>query len=65
VAAYIWYSRALAAGDAAGADRRKQLSHVMTHKQIDEANSLLSTFSSPSQQPSPGADKTFSLLQSH
>jgi len=66
VAAYIWYSRALAGGDAGGADRRKQLSHVMTRKQIDEANSLLSTFSSPSQQqPSPRADKTFSLLQSH
>ena len=66
VTAYIWYSRALAAGDAAGADRRKQLSHVMTRKQIDEANSFLSTFSSPSQQQlSQGADETFSLLQSH
>ena len=49
VAAYTWYSRALAAGDATGAGRQ-QISHLMTRKQIDEATSLLTNFSSPSQQ---------------
>jgi TPR repeat protein len=66
VAAYAWYSSALAAGDASGADRRKQISHLLTRKQIDEAISLLTTFSSRSQQqPSPPAASTFSLLPSH
>jgi hypothetical protein len=66
VAAYIWYSRALAGGDASGTDRRNQLAHLMTRKQIDEATSFLSTFSSQSQQQlSPAAADTFSLLQSH
>jgi TPR repeat protein len=65
VAAYTWYSVALAAGDDSGADRRKQLSHLMTRKQIDEATSLLTTFSAPTHQPSAAGAKTFSLLQSH
>ena len=66
VAAYTWYSRALAGGDASGADRRNQLSHLMTRKQIGEATSLLTTFSSQSQQqPSPAEASAFSLLQSH
>src|SRR6266404_9520644 len=66
VAAYVWYSRALVAGGASGADRRNQISHLMTRKQIDEAASLLTTFSSQSQQPpSPAGVSTFSLLQSH
>jgi hypothetical protein len=38
----------------------------MTRKQIDEATSLLTTFSSqPQQQPSPAGASTFSLLKSH
>jgi len=65
VAAYTWYSRALAAGDASGAGRRKQLSHLMTRKQLDEAASLLALSSQPQRQPSPAADGTLSLLQSH
>ncbi len=66
VAAYTWYSRAFAAGDASGAGRRNELSHLMTRKQIDEAASLLATFSSQSQQqPSRAGASTFSLLQSH
>jgi TPR repeat protein len=66
VAAYAWYSSALAAGDVSAADRRKQISHLLTRKQIDEATSLLTTISSPSQQqPSPPAAGSFSLLQSH
>ena len=50
VAAYAWYSSALAAGDASGANRRQQISHLLTRKQIDEATSFLTNFSSPSQQ---------------
>jgi len=66
VAAYTWYSRALAAGDVSGASRRNQLSRLMTRKQIDEAASLLASFSSQSQpQPSPPAASTFSLPQPH
>jgi TPR repeat protein len=66
IAAYTWYSRALAAGDASGADRRNQLSHLMSRNQIDEATSILATFSSQSQQqPSAAGASTFSLLQSH
>ena len=66
VAAYAWYSRAIAAGDASGSDRRKQISQLMTRKQIDEATSLLKTFSSQSQQqPYPGTASPFSLVQSH
>jgi TPR repeat protein len=66
VAAYTWYSRALAAGDASGAGRRNELSHLMTRKQIDEAASLLATFSSQSQQPpSPVVASGFSLLRNH
>ncbi len=46
VAAYTWYSRALAAGDASGSERRRQISRLMTRKQIDEARSLLTASSS-------------------
>jgi len=65
VAAYTWYSRALAAGDSSGADRRRQLAHLMTRKQVDEATSLLSTSSSQPQQQVPSGSTVFSLLQSH
>jgi hypothetical protein len=66
VAAYAWYSSALAAGDASGANRRKQISHLLTPKQIDEATFFLTNFSSSSQQvASPPRDDSFSLLQSH
>jgi TPR repeat protein len=40
VAAYAWYSRAIAAGDSASNERRKQLAQIMTRKQLDEANAL-------------------------
>ncbi len=46
IAAYTWYSRAVAAGDASGNERRRQISRLMTRKQIDEATSLLSAISS-------------------
>jgi uncharacterized protein len=41
VAAYTWYSRAFAAGDSTSNDRRKQLAQIMTRKQLDEANGLV------------------------
>jgi TPR repeat protein len=41
VAAYTWYSRAIAAGDSTSNDRRKQLAQIMTRKQLDEANGLV------------------------
>jgi uncharacterized protein len=66
VASYIWYSRALAAGDNSGADRRNQLSHLMTRKQMDEAASFLAASSSQSQrQRSHAPAGGFSLLQSY
>jgi hypothetical protein len=37
----------------------------MTRKQINEATSLLTTFSSQSQQQPPAGASGFSLLQSH
>jgi len=40
VAAYNSYTRAMAGGDHTGAGHRKQLEHVMTRKQLDEANAL-------------------------
>ena len=65
VAAYTWYSRAVAAGDGSGAERRRQISHLMTRKQIDEATSLLTTFPSQSQQQAPAGAIGFSLMPSH
>lgn len=42
VAAFAWYSRATAHGDRRASERRKSLSKLMTHKQVDEANALFS-----------------------
>jgi uncharacterized protein len=64
-AAYAWYSRAVGAGDSSGAERRKQVSRLMTRKQVDEAAALLTTFSSQLQQQVPVGASAFSLLQSH
>ncbi len=47
VAAYTWYSRAIAAGDVSNTDRLKSLSQIMTHKQLDKANSIISAQSPP------------------
>ena len=41
VSAYAWYSRAVAAGDDSNLDRLKALSQIMTRKQLDEANSII------------------------
>ena len=53
VAAYTWYSRAITAGDTSGAERRRQVAHLMTRKQVDEATSLLSA--APSRDDESGA----------
>jgi uncharacterized protein len=59
VAAYAWYSRAFAAGDSTSIDRRKQLAQIMTPKQLDEANGLLTVqISGPSP---PSSIAVFSL----
>ena len=65
VAAYTWYSRALARGDSSGAERRKQISHLLTRKQVDEASSLLKAVSSQSPQQAPAGGGDFSLLPKH
>jgi TPR repeat protein len=64
VTAYNWYSRAFAAGDESAASRRKEIAHLMTRKQINEATSSLSEVSYQPRQPqgSPAVG-AFSLLQ--
>jgi uncharacterized protein len=64
VTAYSWYSRAFAGGDESAANRRKEIAHLMTRKQINEATSSLSTISYQPRQPqgSPAAG-SFSLLE--
>jgi len=52
VCAYAWYSRAVAAGDASSVDRLKNLSQIMTRRQIDQADSLVSQRSIPPQRSS-------------
>jgi uncharacterized protein len=42
-AAYTWYSRAAASGDARAGAHLKSLSQIMSRKQLDEANSLVSS----------------------
>ena len=52
VSAYAWYSRAVAAGDTSTSDRLKSLSQIMTRRQIDQADSLVSARSIPAQRSS-------------
>jgi uncharacterized protein len=47
VAAYTWYSRAIAAGDHTGERNLKHLARLMTPKQRDEANAQITTASTP------------------
>lgn len=61
---YIWYSRAIAAGDRSGSARRSSLSHLLTRKKLDEATALASAQSSqPQQQPNLPQVGAFSLLK--
>jgi len=64
VEAYSWYSRGAAGGDKMAGEHCKQLAHLMTRKQMDEANAL--TTASATQLPAPtGAaigSLSFSLL---
>ena len=52
VSAYIWYSRAVAAGDPSSVALLKNLSQVMTRRQIDQADSFMSQRSIPPQRDS-------------
>jgi TPR repeat protein len=66
VAAYSWYSRAIADGDSASAERRKALSRIMTHKQLDEANSLATVSARPAPPTSLAPSlNAFSLVGHH
>ena len=63
VRAYAWYSRAIAAGDASSVDRLKNLSQIMTRRQIDQADSLVSQRSiSPQRSSDLSTPASFSLL---
>ena len=63
VSADTWYSRAAAAGDHFSRDRRKQLAQLMTRKQLDEANALITVSSGHgSSQRALLATTAFSLL---
>jgi uncharacterized protein len=65
VAAYTWYSRALAAGDNTGAARRNQLAHIMTTRQLGEATSANSNALPPPLQPASPPTTAFSLVTTH
>jgi uncharacterized protein len=60
VAAYAWYSRAIAAGDFSSTEHRKQLAQIMTRKQLDEACTLLA--SQPPAQSTMSSITAFSLV---
>ena len=63
VSAYAWYSRAIAAGEESSSERLKNLSQIMTRKQLDQANSLLSAQSvSPQHTSAPSDPTVLSLL---
>jgi TPR repeat protein len=53
VAAYLWYSRASAAGDKFAASRLKPVSHHLSRAQREQANSTLAADASHPQQRSP------------
>jgi TPR repeat protein len=67
VSAYIWYSRAISAGLKASGERRKSLTHLLTPKQLDQANTLLKAEAGQprtlQQQSTPSAPAAF--VQSH
>jgi len=47
VAAYAWYSRAIADGDKSGAARLKSLTGLMTPRQITQARNYLASLPAP------------------
>jgi uncharacterized protein len=68
VAAYVWYTRALGAGVKLAEQRRRSLDHLLTPKQIEQANSVLAADSSrpARRQPFPAATAdTFVVVQNH
>jgi uncharacterized protein len=65
VAAYTWYSRAIAGGDKTGAERRKSLARIMTKRQLREADAVLIADSAKPQQRSTPVTGAVALLESH
>jgi TPR repeat protein len=66
VSAYSWYSRAISAGDNTGSERRSQLAHIMTHRQLDTASALITAYSSEGPlQPSRPTSTSKNSLFSH
>lgn len=51
VAAYLWYSRAVAAGDNSGASHLKSVAHHLSRQQLQQANSQLAADASRSRPP--------------
>jgi len=52
VSAYAWYTHAVAAGDASSVERLRNLSQIMTRRQIEQADSLVSQRSLPNRRGS-------------
>ncbi len=46
-AAYVWYSRSAAAGEKSSVDRLRSLTQIMTRNQLDKANAMISSLSTP------------------
>jgi hypothetical protein len=63
--AYLWYSRAAAAGDKAAVTPLKSVAHHLSRAQINQAKSQLAADASHAQQPeTAGANPDLSLLVS-
>jgi TPR repeat protein len=65
VAAYTWYSRAIAGGDKTGIARRKSLRRIMTRRQLDQANAVLTAESSKPERRSTPVTAAFALFENH
>jgi TPR repeat protein len=57
ISAHAWYSRALAAGDKDAAVHLNSLSHIMTRKQLDDAEAFLLALPPASHAPSASVDE--------
>ena len=63
--AYLWYSRAIAAGDSSGASHRDTIAHHLTRKQRDEGTAIASASSSPRVPLDPSPANSLSVLPTH
>jgi len=65
-AAFLWYSRAIAAGDSSGASRRDSIAHLLNRKQRDEGAAIARSSPSPARDPlTPATAGSLSVLPSH